>query len=404
MEKSKRHLFYLALASYWVLIVFLPKFGHSWDNHCWGLWAEIIQNNGIASAYNSDSPINYLPLYLYVLKVYALIVPHSALFEMTYGLKALALLFDVGSMYLLCTLLPKSRKTWLFFLLGLFNIGFIYNAFIWNQVDGILSFLVFSSLIFADQKKATSALILFLLAINFKLQGIVLLPILLALLSSFIAAKKLLRILPILIALEILILWPFILAGNVWNVWEIAKGSMDYYPSISMNAFNFWHLVYSIDLMFKKDSLEFIWGFSHKQIGLSLFIVFSSLVLLPLLIKSIQNLVSKTKQSIDLKNMLISATLIVLLFFYFNTQMHERYIHMAIIFSTALAFLYGAWAQWILLSIAYALSLESICKFTNLNHAQLMLFKPQFIAILYTITLILLAITWLRSQQTKTAI
>jgi len=401
MAKNKYSLPLIAISTYLALVFLAPKQGHDWDNYCWGLWAEIIQSKGLAAAYNSDSVINYLPLYLYVLKVYSVLVPKAALFEMTHCLKAISLLFDVASIFILTQFIDQENKRWKYFLIGLLNIGFIYNSFVWNQVDGILSFFVFTSILAAHKQKPLLAVGLFVLAINFKLQGIIFLPILLALLTESFTKRILIRGALTIIGLQVLILLPFIFAGNVWNVWETAKGSMDYYPSISMNAYNFWYFFYEGSLMFVKDSNIFILGFTHKQIGLTLFIVCSATVLLPLFIKSIKLIVINEKEKYELKTIFLSATLLSLLFFYFNTQMHERYVHTALIFSTGLAFLYSAWGQWVFLSIAYALSLESICKVLNLDNYNTVIFQPKFISILYAISLAILFYHWVKTKPLK---
>ncbi len=401
MAKNKYYLPLIAAISYLTLVVLSPKNGHEWDNYCWGLWAETIQSKGLAAAYNSNSVINYLPLYLYVLKIYSILVPKAALFEMTYCLKSVSLLFDVVSIFVLTRLIEPEKKSWKYFLLGLLNIGFIYNSFVWNQVDGILSFFVFSSLFSAYKQKPILALCLFLMAINFKLQGIIFLPILLALLTESLNLRRSIQAILILITLQCLILLPFILAGNVWNVWETAKGSMDYYPSISMNAYNFWCLFYNGSLMFVKDSNTFIFGFTHKQIGLTLFLGCSAIVLLPLFTQSIKRLIGLEQARTELKTIFLSASLLSLLFFYFNTQMHERYVHTALIFSTGLAFLYGAWGQWIILSLAYALSLESICKILKLENYNTLMFQPKFMSILYAISLAILFYHWSKTKPLK---
>ena len=401
MAKNKYLLPLISVITYLVLVFLAPKQGHDWDNYCWGLWAEMIQNKGLAAAYNSDSVINYLPLYLYVLKIYALLIPKAALFEMTYCLKAIGLLFDTAAIFILTRFIDQENKQWKYFLLGLLNIGFIYNSFIWNQVDGVLSFFVFTSILAAHKQKPILAICLFVLAINFKLQGIIFLPILLALLTESFNKRMFIKGALTVICLQLLILLPFIIAGNVWNVWETVKGSMDYYPSISMNAYNFWYFFYEGSLMFVKDSNIFIFGFTHKQIGLTLFIGGSTIVLLPLFVQSIKRIFRMESEKTKLKNIFLSATLLPFLFFYFNTQMHERYVHTALIFSTGLAFLYGAWGQWILLSIAYALSLESICKILKLENYNTVIFQPNFISILYAINLAILFYHWSKTKPLK---
>ena len=112
MAKNKYLLPLISVITYWVLVFLAPKQGHDWDNYCWGLWAEMIQNKGLAAAYNSDSVINYLPLYLYVLKIYALLIPKAALFEMTYCLKAIGLLFDTAAIFILTRFIDQENKQW----------------------------------------------------------------------------------------------------------------------------------------------------------------------------------------------------------------------------------------------------------------------------------------------------
>jgi len=96
----------------------------------------------------------------------------------------------------------------------------------------------------------------------------------------------------------------------------------------------------------------------------------------------------KTESKMNLESWLLLMTIIPLFFFFFNTQMHERYIHPAIGFSTLLAFRHKHYGPWIIISLAYALSLESICKFLHLNNYGTMVFHPKFIAAWYGISLL----------------
>lgn len=393
---DKKKLYLTAVLTYIVLLAIMPKFGHAWDTACWGLWSARMTTNGLISAYTEGSTVNYLPLYLYVLKAYGSLVGTDKIFPLVHWLKAVTLIFDIGSVLIICTYLPDKFKRWKYFIAITLNIGFIYNTLIWNQVDGILTFFILASLTAGLRKRIDLSILAFILAMNFKLQGIIFLPVLGLLWLWELDWKSILKGFGYAIIAEFIILLPFISAGVAANIGDVIFGSVDYYQSISMNAFNFWYLIMDGDLMFVKDNTEFVLGMTQKQFGLMLFLLTSSLVCVPLLIRWIRTL--KTKESIQVEpGMFVGAmALLVMFFFYFNTQMHERYIHPVMVFSSILAFRNKQWAQWIIVSVAYALSLESICRFLELNNYGTLIFHPKFLASLFGISMLTTAFWWLR--------
>ena len=387
MAKNKYYLPLIAAISYLTLVVLSPKNGHEWDNYCWGLWAETIQSKGLAAAYNSNSVINYLPLYLYVLKIYSILVPKAALFEMTYCLKSVSLLFDVVSIFVLTRLIEPEKKSWKYFLLGLLNIGFIYNSFVWNQVDGILAFWVLLALIKAHKGQTAFAIVACIIAINFKIQAIVSFPLIGLVCLYHKDFKGILKGLLWGAIIQAIILLPFILIGQMHRVWLMATGSMDFFPFVSMNAQNLWHIVYSGDLTQKLDSEIICCGLSIKHFGLMLFFTSSCFVLWRLSIANFGSIKNPQVQRSDLnlEALLMIHCLISFVFFYFNTQMHERYIHPAIVSSVILAVRYKHWLQWLFFAFIYFISLESILQFLGLHIYHISLFHPKVIAILYGI-------------------
>lgn len=388
--KTNRSLLLAGLIAYVVLVVFMPNFGHAWDCACWGMWSTRMNSQGIASAYTEGSTVNYLPLYLYVLRAYGWLVGTEKIFPYIYTLKVVTLLFDVASAIIIASYVKDHKRPWRYVIFALVNIGFIYNTYYWNQVDGILTFFILAAFVLADKGHISWSMICYLLALNFKLQGIIFLPIIgMMWLYRFNWKGVLLGLIGMIIT-QVIILIPFIKAGVVTNIGDVIFGSVDYYKSISMNAFNFWYLIMNGDLMFVKDNTNFILGMTQKQFGLLVFLIASACICIPLLFQTYKKLRNNNAQKIDTEQWLRAMLLVVLIFFFFNTQMHERYVHPAIAFSTLLAFKYKQYPQWIFISLAYALSLESICKYLQLNNYGTLIFHPKFIAGLYLIGMVLL--------------
>jgi Gpi18-like mannosyltransferase len=386
--KTHKHLIIAGVVAYLVLLLVMPNFGHAWDCACWGMWATRMNSHGIASAYTEGSTVNYLPLYLYVLRAYAWLVGTEQIYPYIYTLKIVTLLFDVGSAMIISSYFKHQKRAWQYVIFTLLNIGFIYNTIIWNQVDGIWSFFVLAAFTMGYRKHLSGSMLLFILAINVKLQAIIFLPLLGLMWLPLFNWRSLTKALLISLGVQLLVLAPFIAAGVAGNITDVISGSVDYYQSVSMNAFNFWYLVLDGDLMFVKDDILIGGLITYKQAGLLMFFGFSFLVLLPIIKDTWLVIIKKQVTQLRLSQWVWSMTLIPLIFFYFNTQMHERYIHPAIGFATLLAFSTRQYGPWLLMSIAYALSLESICKFLELNNYGTLIFHPDFLAGLYGVSLV----------------
>lgn len=379
----------------------LPTFVHEWDAYCWYTWANQLKEKGLVSAYEEGSRINYLPLYTYVLKLFSYLYPSDEMQANIYKLKAITWVFDMATILMLCSLVKKESKQWRYFIFGLLNVGFFYNTLIWNQVDGILTFFVFASFFFAYHKNIFGSLILFLLALNFKLQAIVFAPVLAALWWPQLTLKNTIRYVFLLVLIQVLIILPFLINGNAKNILKVTFESVDYFQFVSMNAFNFWHLILNGDLMTMPDNTTVLFGYTYKSIGLGLFSICCILICTPLYLKIYKAYLNKKEVHFDLKWLLLSMTLICYTFFFFNTQMHERYIHPVIIFLTALAFLYKQWGIWVLVSLNYALSLESICNYFKINHGVWFEYHADILAAVYALGLILIAYHWYKALPAR---
>jgi hypothetical protein len=166
--------------------------------------------------------------------------------------------------------------------------------------------------------------------------------------------------------------------------------SVDRYPVISMNAYNMWHLFFwrKIDLTHMKDTILFL-NLSYKNWGLLLFFISAGIALLPMTIAIYKNFFLRKAILVDMAHILLVGALIPLLFFFFNTQMHERYPHPAFLFITAYSFFRKRYFLYIIFSMAYFLNLEKALRAFDLHYSAF-IFGNRFIAGLYLITIIVI--------------
>lgn len=381
-----------------LLVFFTPTVGHGWDTECWTAWAQYHYQHGLSNIYKSWT--DYLPLYHYVLFAYAKMQPNIEGVALNiHYLKYITLLFEFMSAVLLSRLLfnkfhdrYKSLFLSLFYLL---NAGIIYNSLVWGQVDGIMSFFIFASIVAAYYKRIFLALLCFVLALNMKLQAIIFLPVVIALIIPVIqqSFKKILLATAWVLVVQFLIILPFLWVGDLPKLLHVVFGSFEKFPVISMNAYNLWVFAFdrSINLFQTADSITF-WGISCKNWGLIFFFIASFGALFHFIQPVWNSVFKKVPVSFSFCNILISSALIPLVFFFFNTQMHERYSHPAFIFLAAYALLYKRLHLLIIGSFAYFLNLEDVLQVLHTSNYNTLIFMSRFIAGLYFLLILLLYI------------
>jgi Gpi18-like mannosyltransferase len=231
---------------------------------------------------------------------------------------------------------------------------------------------------------------MYLLALNTKPQAIEFLPVMaLALWYGLRQFKTAFIAIAAAAGLQLLLLLPFLTNGGVTRLMHHVVESVDRYNILSISAFNIWYLIQPNNPYFINDKDTFV-IFSYKIIGLCLFAIASLLVFLPMA-KQIGKL-RKEKLHIDdhtYKLLFLGTGLLCLYFFYFNTQMHERYAHPIIIFFFFHAIVSGNYRLYILASIPYFLSLDKAFSFPNgylpIVHYKF-IFASKVIALWYTAT------------------
>lgn len=382
----------------WILIVFylavvvgLPRNSYFADNATWTQWVNYIHTDGLLNIYQYPE-VNYFPPILYLLRIFSsLVTSMEELASQMYLFKAFILVFDMASVYLVLKILRnfKIQDDWIFFLL--FNIAFLYNTLFWGQVDGVYSFFLLWSIYMAYKKKILFSVLLIVTAVTIKLQAIIFLPLLFLLYVPEFKKSPLLILKSLLLSLltEVVLLFPFLVAGKLPEIIRVAFSSVDFFPYISMNAYNYWVLILGYENTSWTSDKQLLLNISFKEWGLILFIVSSIFALLPLSLKILRELKGNyLKRSLhDFRIIILTAALIVMNFFLFNTQMHERYLHAAVLLFAVYAFLTKRYLIYFFFSLGYFLNLESILRQTGLS-SDLFFLRPSFIAAIFMVVLV----------------
>jgi Gpi18-like mannosyltransferase len=387
------------------IIILLPALpGQSWDRFCWTNWVVYIYHNGLTNVYGSGT--DYLPAYHYILWLYSKIQGNENDIRMNIAyLRAFTLVFDFVGLWYVYLWTDKKTPYITILLFSILNIAYSYNTVIWGQVDGIFSALMFISLYYAWCNKMLLSTLLLLLAINFKLQAIFILPIWgLLYISNLINTpdwKKIVYPLSAAFVLQVIIVIPFTMGHyGLSDIVSVVKGSVGKHPFITIGAANFWLYIIPDYLANTNDQQKWIAGLSYNSAGLIMFLFTSLLVLLPLITEVFKkaNRAANRRVVLDRQIVLLSAALIYIIFFYFNTEMHERYSHPAFIFITAYAFFTKDFIAYILFSVTYFLNLERALGYLHINHNTL-IFDFRFIAVMYAVTIIYLSFKLYKSWK-----
>lgn len=377
-----------------ILLYFMPAAYFEGDVHWWIEWSKNIQMNGFAAAY-TDPVLNYQPGILYLLQVYVWLCPASLETSISV-LKSLIFVFDVGSVLVVAYLLTRYHRSPYLSWFILFNPAFLYNTFLWGQIDSMYMFFCLLSLVFVIFNKPYWAIAAFAFSIMMKPQAIFLGPFLPLLFSGWLMEekKRIVKSLVVFCISILLICSPFIFHGQGMRLIELTFGAVDRLPSISMHAYNSWYLFFpGKDLVWEPDSMLFL-GWKLRTWGFILFTVALAFTLKPFVTFFINPIFSDRKELLHLGSAtFLGAAAVNLVFFYFNTQMHERYIHAAILFVGIAAILQKKYLTYLLISFAYFLSLDLLmhhCRFPEAVYKAILPYNPLFISVLFLGTLVLL--------------
>lgn len=396
------NLFLKILLFYFFCILILPNSSFYSDASCWINWSRYIKQYGFTYTYNSGT--NYNPFYQYILGFYSYLNPKlQDINNNIKYLKLITLIFDLLPLLFINTFLSRlDNKKDIFPYLLLFNPIYLYNTLVWGQVDAIYTTFVFFSYYFFTKKNPVIAFCMLVLAINMKTQALIFFPplFIIYLIRYEIKKHEIITIIFSIILLQTILIFPFLNTIGLFRIWKTLTGSIDFYPVISMNAYNFWALILNKEFLNTSDK-QLFWGFSFKFWGLMLFFISSTFCLLALLHQLFLKYIKNIKTNFEIELELLALGSIPVFFFFFNTQMHERYSHPCLLFLAIYAFKTKNWSIFILSNLAYFLNLEGVLGYFGLNYA-IWVFNPKLTAILFSVLIVIIMIELYKNIRKRT--
>lgn len=386
-------------------LIILPRVYMDYDMGYWREWALYIHQHGLANVYMAGSPINYFPVYVYGMYIYDLLQGTDAnIVHNINSIKILFVFFDFLPIIVLCCFRQKILSFKIPYLFLLLNVAYVFNSLVWGQIDSIYTNLSFLAIV-VGVLYPVPAMLLYILAIYTKPQAIEFLPVLVVvLLYSIRSIKTLITVLISSGAFKLLLLLPFLHDGGIGRLFGFALGSVGLYHNLSISAFNIWYLITSGNPYFINDTAVYVL-FSYQVWGLMLFTLPALWVMIPLLRKVWQlrqNNLAFDERAYQL--LFLGTGMLCLFFFYFNTQMHERYAHPIIIFF----FFYGVVSKnyrlFALASIPYFLSLDKAFSYPDgylpIVHYKF-IFASKVIALWYTGVVVYGSYLWWKIPKSR---
>lgn len=393
LDNWQKHWIVFASLFFIVVLFLVPEKCHHGDMSCWANWAKYIRIHGLTHIYETDT--DYLPAYHYLLLFYGYSLEvFDNFFSQEQYFKILIFLFHLGSTFIFIQIIRREIgvERVKYGLLYLLNAAVLYNTLIWGQVDELISFFMILCLYFIMKSKIRFGIMAFILAVNFKLQAIIFLPILLFVSIPHYYKEKWKVIFIDLLSfslLQTLIFLPFILAGKINKVLALLLHLVDSQPYISANAYNLWFALIGRDARYRIDTDIFL-IYNYKTWGLALFFLGSFIALLPLFINCMKGVLRRGSFEINKNILILSLGIIPLIFFFFCTQMHERYSHPAVIFVVLYSVFTRKWHLGFLASLAYLLNLDAVLRSLPFQNYGVLLFDSRCIAVLFFAVIVLL--------------
>ncbi len=368
-------------------LVLLPRVYMDYDMGFWRDWALAIHRYGVSEAYNHG--INYFPVFVYGLYFFDLLQgTEQNIINHINSIKVLFVFFDFLPLFVLSCFRQKILAYKIPHLYLLLNVAYVFNSMVWGQIDSIYANLCFLALVTGLLYPVVSVC-LFTLALNTKPQAIEFLPVLgIVWLFSIKKPGKLVAAVAGAVAIQFLLLIPFLANGAYQRLFYFAAHSVDLYNKLSISAFNIWYLIVPGNPYFINDKDTFL-ILSYKSIGLILFCISMVAILAPVVRHFLALRQLQSAPNADTYRFLFLGTgMLCLSFFYFNTQMHERYANPIVILFFFFGVVSGNYKLYVLASIPYFLSLDKCFPdYLPIVHYKL-IFASRIIALWYTATII----------------
>lgn len=333
--------------------------GYIGDQMIFSSWMRDLQQFGLAGTYSMNH-VDYPPVFLMILEVYGKITQTIGVNVVPGGLWIKIPGIAISGLAMMAFFLLVRNGTsngganaasarWQALILAVFclNPAILFDTAVWGQVDILDGTLVLTAVAaYTLRSKVSGAA--FSVALLSKFQSIVVFPVLaLEVLRDGIHRRNFRRSLGFVVWMAI----PWIVVGVILAlhgafttmIYKAYIATTGEYPYLSMNAMNIWYYLFGIS-PHTSDTSTLILGIRYKWIGLGLLCA-ATLYVLFYLWRS-----QRPRGEVLLK----ASAVISFAFFMLPTEIHERYILMALIFSIVVSLFDKGWFL-----IAFGMTLTS---------------------------------------------
>ncbi|MBI3577106.1 NPCBM/NEW2 domain-containing protein [Candidatus Gottesmanbacteria bacterium] len=374
---------------FWVVLFFallfrlilIPNPGFEADVSFWKSWGLAVVDMGIIKGVaitnsNYPTPFNYvLGGMVAIYKLFA--DPHNfnEFWSNTNVLflaisKAFPVLADFGIAGIIIFLI-KSRLGFFLASIYLLNPVSLIDGALWGQIDSLGLFIFLLAFVAVVKKRPMLAGVIFMASMMTKLQNMIYGPLFFLFIWQTLGYEGLIRSISGATLAFFGLNVEFLLTHNMSRVVASLTENFDYFPWMSLNAFNLWWIVSGAKGMQVSDKLLALGIANAKTVGL---VLFSSVYLFAILRQFvIRGGLGKT-QGHPLRIFLESLILVNAAFFLFQTQSHDRYAFPLSVFLLLWAPFAlrqkanGKWQKWDFL-FPFSFFLFTIFYFYNLHTA-----------------------------------
>ncbi len=357
----------MILRWFWIFLFFavllrlmlIPNPGFEADVSFWKAWGLAVVDKGIIEGLKVSNS-NYPTPFLYVLGgmvwIYKLFAdPHNfnQFWSNTNVLfltisKAFPVLADFGIAGIILWIGRNAKRIGfptvsppIYLLLAacyLLNPISLIDGALWGQVDSLGLFVFLLAFVAVLKKRPTLAGIIFMAAMMTKLQNMIYGPIFFLFIWQYLGYEGFIRAIAGAVLTFFGLNIEFLLSRDMGRVVTSLTENYDYFPWMSLNAFNLWWIVSGAKGMQVSDKLLAIGIANAKTVGLLLFscsYLFGMLHMFSTKIRSAftNNLINTTSTNssstalvfVDVKKFLTALVIVNAAFFLFQTQSHDRY-------------------------------------------------------------------------------
>jgi Gpi18-like mannosyltransferase len=354
MKKSSLPLIFIAgcMLAVFIRLLLIPNPGFEADVAFWKSWGLAVLDFGIVKGllvtnFNYPTPFGY---FLAIMPAaYRLLAdPHNfnqywqntnLLFLIVSKLPAIIADFGIAGILLWIGKnarkigfpdLPMSFYALLALVFLLNPVSWIDSAW-WGQVDSLGVIVFLAAFLLVVTKKPFLAGVVYMVAMLTKLQNMIYGPVFFLFIWQYLGFDGLVRSLAGSLITFAGLNIEFILSGSMWKVIESLTGNYDYFPWLSLNAFNLWWIVSGAHGMQFSDKSLAVGLATAKTVGLYLFA--AGYLLAALLLKPFAFLKKNKDDASTIIFQFLTALVVAnASFFLFQTESHDRYAYPLIVF------------------------------------------------------------------------